>query len=366
MEGILNETSENRVISKGSENITWERILREIFATANHSRQRTKYIVYECSKARGMHCSGWSDRIAGIMTTYIISILTKRHFLIHFDTPCFLTDYIMPAHFDWRYNSSILQHRTSSFHYYKNLNHKKIAKYMFQGDDFDTYFKHDVIFILMNWDFIADFRKRPNIGHDIPWITQYHQSDIYKHLYNFFFKLSPVSDRALNHFIRTQRKRKKIACAHIRHGRNSNMPNDIKRGQLPLQALWKLFDTLDKNEYDLFVASDTNNVKIFAKERYPENMIDTPGEITHIDQSGMNDEREGFLKQILDFHILTRCDVLIISGNGGFGMLAAFIRNIDYGLYCWKGESMIPCSRYTVTDIFPSGKFGKKPMNLWQ
>ncbi|XP_069106798.1 uncharacterized protein [Argopecten irradians] len=322
-----------------------------------YSGSGTKYLVYECTAARGDECSGWSDRIAGIMTTFIISILSKRKFLINFDTPCLLQDYVMPAHYDWRYYSSILLNRTSSYHNFKSAKHRIIAKYMFDGVDFNTFFKDDVIFLLMNWDFITEFRKRPNIKDDIPWIKAYHQVDIYKSVYNFLFKISPLTVQAWRIFDQTQRKRNKIACAHVRYGNNPNMPKDVSRSHMPLDVLWAYFDNLDMDEYDLFVASDTDSVKDTAKERYPENIIDTPGKITHIDRPHQNDPTEGFLKQLQDFYILMDCDILIVPEGTGFSMLAAFIRNKNYGLYCWKARAIMPCSRYEMTNVVAGGKF---------
>ncbi|XP_069134466.1 uncharacterized protein [Argopecten irradians] len=325
--------------------------------------QRTKYLVYECARSRETPCYGWSDRIAGIVTTFIISILSNRHFLIHFDTPCLLQDYLIPNHYDWRYNSSILVNKTSSFHDIKNWDYKKIDKYISGGSDFNEHFRTDIVFLLINWDFISEFRKRPNIANDIPWISQFHQSDIYKDFYKFLFKLTNVSGNALAHHEKTRRKRKKIACAHVRIGRNPTIPQDTGNPvKLPLDVLWKYFDSVNRDEFDFFVASDSDSVKTDAKKRYPDNVIDTPGKITHIDQHTDSDPADGFLKQLLDFYILMRCDKLIISENSGFGMLAAFIRNTNYELYCWVGRDLIPCSRYTVNDIMPIGKFGIKPV----
>ncbi|XP_069135461.1 uncharacterized protein [Argopecten irradians] len=325
-------------------------------------RNNPRYLVYECSKTRNTSCYGWSDRIAGIVTTFIISILSNRHFLIDFDTPCLLQDYLIPNHYDWRYNSSILVNKTSSFHDVKNWHHKKLDKYISGGENFNKYFKEDVVHLLMNWDFINDFRKRPNIEQDIPWITKRHQVDIYKGVYDFLFKLSPMSMHAIAFYELTQRKRNKIACAHVRVGQNPNMPNDGDiRIPMPLEVLWKYFDSLDKDQFDLFVASDSDIVKENAKKRFPNNIVDTPGSITHIDQPAKHSPREGFLKQLIDFYILTKCDVIIITAQTGFGMLATFLRDIDDGIYCWHGKRLIPCSRYTVNDVFRYGKFGIKP-----
>ncbi|OWF48781.1 uncharacterized protein LOC110452660 [Mizuhopecten yessoensis] len=351
---------QNKNLAADSSNCPLIAFHRENKVLTNYSGQGTKYIVYDCSKARKGYCGGWSDRMAGIMTTFIISILTKRHFLINFDTPCLLQDYVTPAHFDWQYNSSILLNRTSSFQYLPDNSLRNKANDM-RGDDLNSYFKDDVAFLRMNRDYINYFRNRSNIGNEIPWLTRYHQVDIYKHVFNFLFKPSPVTIRELNNQYKTKRKRKKIACAHVRVGLNPNMPRDRKRPELHLQLdiLWNFFGTLNKDEYDLFIASDTDSVKASAKERFPERMINTAGNITHIDQPGIHDPREGFLKQLLDYYIMVDCDILIISSSG-FGMLTAFVRNQDYGLYCWGVKGLLPCSRYTVNDIFPGGKFTPK------
>ncbi|XP_069114288.1 uncharacterized protein [Argopecten irradians] len=319
-----------------------------------------RFIVYDCSYSWEGDCGGWSDRIAGILTTFIISILAKRRFLVNFDKPCYLEDYFAPSYFSWRYEVSTVWNKSSSFHKLRNNNYKQIEKYLFGREDINTYFTEDVVYLRMNWDFLRDFKSRPGIGKDVPWITKYHQADIYKHFIDVFFKLPPTSEIAISERIRANRKRSKLACVHIRHGTNPNMPRDNKRPDQPLDVLWGHFDKLNKDEYDLFVASDTDSVKGIAKVRYPGNIIDTPGNITHIDQPHKNDERQGFVKQLLDFYTLVSCDILIIPSSG-FSMLAAFVRSTDTGLYCWRGQDIIPCSRYTIGDIFPIGKYGIKP-----
>ncbi|OWF49476.1 hypothetical protein KP79_PYT17541 [Mizuhopecten yessoensis] len=171
----------------------------------------------------------------------------------------------------------------------------------------------------------------------------------------FIYCLSPhpFLVRALNQQYRTQRSRPRIACAHVRVGGNPNMPGDLRRPEVPLDILWKYFDSLNKEEYDLFIASDSDNVKDLAKKRYPKNIIDTVGKITHIDKPHKNDPREGFLKRILDFYTMVKWVILSIRASG-FTMLAAYVRDTDSGLYCWRGQYLRPCSRYIIHNTFPS------------
>ncbi|XP_069111167.1 uncharacterized protein [Argopecten irradians] len=331
------------------------------FIQKRMSTDGDKYIVYDCSKARKGICGGWSDRLSGILSTLVISLLTKRRFLINHDNPCRLQDFLVPTQgFDWVYNDSIVKGRTQSFHNLIAHGSRNLRKYMTGSSDINTYFKHDISFVRMNWDFTEDFRKRPHIGLEIPWVTELHYADMYKQLIDYFFKPSPLLSKSLDDFKRKNRLRPKLACAHIRTGKNPNMPHDDPRSATPLTVLWKYFDKFNKTEYDFFIASDSDSVKSLAKGRYAANMIDTPGKITHIDQPNRNDDRTGFLKQLLDFYTLASCDALVLP-KSGFSIFAAYIREKKSKLYCVRNDDLRPCSRYTIHNTFPEPILARPP-----
>ncbi|XP_069111166.1 uncharacterized protein [Argopecten irradians] len=346
---VMENSSEHHVLKT---NI--KRHLEQSLQMMNTDKSR-KYIVYDCSQANPGVCGGWSDRLSGILSTLVIAILTKRNFLIKHDKPCLLGDYLIPTNLlDWRYNKSMLINKTFL---YQDLSARKsttLRPYLRGKLDVTSYFKHDVDFLRINWDFTEEFRKRPTIGTEIPWMTKLHYADIYRQLFMSLFKPSPLFSDALNKF-RNKRRRPYIACAHLRVGRNPNMPGDDPRSTLKLNAVWDYLNNLNKSTYDFFVASDAEHVKNIARNRFPTNIIDSPGKITHIDQSNGNDPSAGFLKQLLDFYTLLDCDVLITSVSG-FSIFAAYLRGTDSGLYCLASGGLLPCSRYTINDIFP-GEF---------
>ncbi|OWF49475.1 hypothetical protein KP79_PYT17542 [Mizuhopecten yessoensis] len=309
------------------------------------------YIVYKCTNTKQSACGGWSDRLSGILSTFVISLLTKQRFLIHHDQPYLLQDYLAPNEYDWRYNSSILTKLKRTNHNLDNANSVKIKKYLYGKKDLNNYFKRNKIhFIRMNWDFTEVFRTRSHIGRDVPWITKLHYADIYKELFNYLFKPSETLSRALK---AQKRPRSKTACAHIRIGRNPTVPNDPPRHQQPMDILWNFFDRLDKDLYNIFVATDDDRILKTARDRYPEDIIDTYGKIGHI--AKLPEEQKGnkdiFVKMFLDFSMLINCDILILT-ESGFGMVAAYIRNTDADLYCWRGPELRPGSRYTVHHMF--------------
>lgn len=330
-----------------TETMTPGGIMGKYIPTAMGRGLKRRFIVYDCSKARPGKCGGWSDRLSGILTVFVISIITKQQFLIHHDNPCQLEDYLVPRLLDWRFNPNILVNRTSTYHDLKNHKSDRIREYLDGSQNLSSYFTHDVNFVRINWDYTDTFRMRTNIGEEVPWIRSLHYADIYKEVFNFLFIPSEFVSAELEYQIRTQ---KRTACAHIRYGGNPNMPDDLRRERQPLSVLWKFMDKLDKDIYDIFISADSDDVRKIAKNRYRDNIIDTWGKIAHIDRPRAAtpvDPRESFLKQLLDFLALTRCDILIIQSSG-FGINAAYLRNHDLALYCWENRAIVPCTRHTL------------------
>ena len=80
------------------------------------SRQR--YIIYLCTG--NITCCGWGDRQHGILSAYLISLVTNRTFGVDMSMPCPLTTLFHPRIIDWKLNSSALQGLTSRHIYSVN------------------------------------------------------------------------------------------------------------------------------------------------------------------------------------------------------------------------------------------------------
>jgi hypothetical protein len=70
----------------------------------NHAMSQTntssfRYMIYTCKQ--GVHCSGTGNRQRGIMATFLVSILTKRIFLIDIDNPISLNLVLQPHLIRW-------------------------------------------------------------------------------------------------------------------------------------------------------------------------------------------------------------------------------------------------------------------------
>ncbi|XP_069114159.1 uncharacterized protein [Argopecten irradians] len=318
-----------------------------------HPRKREKYLVYDCSKSHKENCGGWSDRLSGILSTLVLAALTNRTFKINFDSPCMLSEFLRPNLYDWTMEPSDVANRSSSYHILSNSLYHKMGKEL-TPTGLHKYFQADVCYVRMNWDLTRKFRRYPNIQKYAPWITDLQFSDIYYKIFNTLFKPSEGISKDLSD-IRENINSKKTVCAHLRMGGNPSMRNDHARNDKnSLKVVWSFLDNFNSSSYNIFIATDDDSVRHGARDRYRDRCVDIKGNILHIDQTSyrQGDVCEGFKKQLLDFLFLTTCDVLVLS-NSGFGMMAAYLRTLTTGLYCWTNVGIVPCSRYTVHDFYP-------------
>ncbi|CAF3902742.1 unnamed protein product, partial [Adineta steineri] len=49
-------------------------------------------MIYSCQS----FCGGWGDRLRGILSVYILALLTNRHFMIDMNYPCEILKVLQP------------------------------------------------------------------------------------------------------------------------------------------------------------------------------------------------------------------------------------------------------------------------------
>lgn len=58
-----------------------------------------RFMIYACS-GPGL-CGGWGDRLRGLYSVYLLSVLQNRSFGIEMNRPCPIEKFIRPAVLDW-------------------------------------------------------------------------------------------------------------------------------------------------------------------------------------------------------------------------------------------------------------------------
>ncbi|XP_021373521.1 uncharacterized protein LOC110463338 isoform X2 [Mizuhopecten yessoensis] len=302
------------------------------------------YMVYDCSNAHHGECGGWSDRLSGMLSVYVIALVTNQTFLVHHDNPCPLQDYLDYKGHNWVFNQARMEAKQLSHQYLPFYCKVPVAIRSNRLDRLFVTFHKEINFVRMNWDYTEHFRASKGIGKTVPWITTLQYSDIYKHFFNSLFVLK----KELNDNLDSIKRQKQFACAHIRMGESGTVRTTLPQ----LVDIWRFLKQKERQKFSIFVATDSNSVRKKANKLFPRSIVDIDGIITHIDITKKGDLCAGFRKAMLDFFMLTRCEALLIT-RSGFGILAAYLRE-QHKLHCLTPNGVVSCTRFTIHDIYPT------------
>ena len=301
-------------------------------------------------------CGGWADRLKGIAMTYLISLMTKRRFGIHITSPrCNITDYLEPNLVDWVVDTDLIHDLPSD-----RINHVDRETFMQSAStaNFSAILKEDVIFYKGNQEFISALQQNPHHASELMWMKGQTVDEVFSAILRHLFKLNRKMDNLIRVFLeraRPDKNKSKLVCAHIRMGRNPTIPEDTEVRNTPeaVKAVWKFIRTnLTCEHCKLFFASDSRRMKLKAKHEFPDEIVDIPGEVNHIERGNKNGNScAAMAKLVIDQHILSHCDSLLIS-HSGFGIIAAYLRRKRENLYCFFHGAIFPCQPSDIHLIF--------------
>uniref|UniRef100_A0A2C9L5E9 GT23 domain-containing protein n=1 Tax=Biomphalaria glabrata TaxID=6526 RepID=A0A2C9L5E9_BIOGL len=329
----------------------------QIYNNPQRTRQNwngERYIVYLCHS--NLTCAGWGDRQHGVLSAYLLSIVTNRTFKVDMQSPCPLSKLYHPRLLNWRINQSELE-GLSSTHLYA-LNDRRFRESM-REIDFDEEYPQDVVYLTTNYDYFYNLKANPKYksifkqkikGRPRPILF----ADLWQSIFKMNKRVVKKYSSALKNAWPTSQH--KLACAHIRFGRNPTIPtdSDIRNSLTTIKPLWSYLDKhSDPLKYRMFVASDWQGFRDKVKSMYRNITVDVEGDIIHIDK--LKDQRRrdnvtspvvldacsGFEKVIADQYVLSKCDILLLTYSV-FGKGAAYLRRSNNDLYLMENGTIKP------------------------
>ncbi|CAH1796750.1 unnamed protein product [Owenia fusiformis] len=311
-------------------------------APSEMDTEQEKYIVYLCVKP----CGGWGDRMMGIFTTYIMSRIFQRKFIIAQHHPCDLKSVLLPNTLNWTWPASLQTYmdvlnpagyNNLYIKYFSILDNNKdfpVNEIMNQREDLNMLYNQHLWVFRTNNAFPWAFSNNPTYNGSIT-AMGYNEStfslrNMFRDVYNALFILTPALESRYNSFMQ-ECKNSRLVCTQVRTGQNPSMPDDVELAAVDIRAIWQFIHTKLHPQNDrLFVTTDSEEVRQNASNEFGNVIIDTVGNITHVDRYGSN--CNGMEKVALDFHILSQCDLLLVS-RSNFGGLAAMLRHTREDLY---------------------------------
>ena len=352
-QSILNETrNKNKEIVTQTKDDPFSKQMSSLI-DETPCKQR-KFIVDRCLEHES--CNGWADRQNGIISTYLIALLTKRYFVINHTKPCRLDRFLLPNRYNWMECSEYISSLPRS-HSEIGATSKGFTSAI-NTTNFDEVFQSQVVFIRTAKKWTDNIMSHPKAAVNIPWAVGKSYAEINKLVLDILFRPVPKLEKDISLYMENVGGQQKLICGHIRVGRNPSMPQDARRRAggpnvtMILQFL-KQYDVPSK--YVVFVATDSEEVKQYVMEHFTSRFtVDMP--IVHVDRFSNRNKStacEGFYAAFIEQYLLSKCDLLVVT-RSGFGVKAAYMSDKDQELYLYdlRGETIVKVTKDTIKPYY--------------
>lgn len=287
-----------------------------------------KTLIYSCRS----FCGGWGDRLRGILSAYILALLSNRRFLIDMNFPCDIEKGIQPHRVDWTYSSIFKQkNRTrltiNTMASWQSAYRTQITELIRSKDFVRAWFTYDDVVLSTNADYIVHALKNPFVSKQVQHlfnqtsVARVTMENLFPFLYEFLFQPS-VSVRRRVDVILGAAMNRPLVCFHIRLGKNPSNQFDyaFRSRENTSQVMMQYVDQHHWNQSEplIFVTSDSSEAIADVLHHYPTSSMTIVGPILHIDRFDRRTARtcDGFEKVIADFYVLGECQSLFASRSG--------------------------------------------------
>ncbi|KAK3585958.1 hypothetical protein CHS0354_038502 [Potamilus streckersoni] len=297
-------------------------------------KQKNAYIVYDFDAKY----SSISEFYNGLITTFLISKLVDRTFLINTDRKCSPASFYRPNLVAWNIAVEKYRHLNLFTH---DLSREHNFWKRFENFDFDEIYTTDVVRILANTEHIGETRRHFKSFDRILFLHLLSDSDIIRLIINGLLKPTySVSSAAKNITSRTEEQ--PLICFH------AEIPAEKKYEDY--RMVWNLLHYYSQNisgrSPNIFLSINDSELIEKAKLEFGPNILSV-----HSGKGILENQEEYchiLFKEIVLLEILKTCQTLIITDTV-IGKYAAHMRNPSSNLFCFTGGSSIfRCQRDIV------------------
>ncbi|CAG5128507.1 unnamed protein product, partial [Candidula unifasciata] len=328
------------------------------FNETNNQSLEGRYLVYLCDPQH--LCGGWGDRQRGIVSTYLLSRLTKRQLKIIMTTPCNLRLFYKPNKVQWMPRANEL---VTNSNITINALLDKNFQFSIKDGDFNVKYSQKVIYLKTNQDYYSHLTKNSAYSSVLDqWGGLYKRRSRFHWAWTDLMQPSHMLLSHLQYILGPQLLIRKgliskpvkiktvnstsaignstLICAHVRMGKNPTIPMDENLQSFSIEHLPTLLKFMSSNDAlgnaKFFVATDYEHVRAESKQFFGDRLLDYGGKILHIDrQRSEHSACVGFEVALIDQFILSLCDILIVC-KSGFSINASYMSNSTGHVYYMK------------------------------
>ena len=290
----------------------WERVQRR----AMNGSSDTKAVVWKCD--HGLLCGGFGDRLRGILTSFMLALVTGRAFFIDNEIPVPLRHFFHVANpsLHWTFQESLLEGRTVLRENFMD-SVPSIGDYA--TSNLSQYDAYDFVIQANNFWQPFHILRNPGLPHQARKYRQYDEHVLAGCMLNYL--LVPAGDvQATLQQVRQMvaSHGHKLLAVQIRTGDSQHKNATVLRDFTELfRTCVEKLGHLSSASYQIFLTTDSNEALLAFKEAFP-SLLTFAGEISHVDGPfGPSDDFDAaFRKVVLDHLLISQADELLISRSG--------------------------------------------------
>ncbi|XP_041363166.1 uncharacterized protein LOC121378878 [Gigantopelta aegis] len=309
--------------------------------SSSHGR---KYLIYLCMYNES--CSGWADRQRAIVSGFLLAQIKHRRFGIILTSPCDLRMFFVPNEYNWIVNENELVGLSTATPPDSFLRKIDVV-------DFDKAYPEDLVYFRSHRDLLLAIKENPIHAKSIPQWAKYRKPIAFKNGWNILMKRTPQFDKTFQKLMSGVPSHSQFVCAHVRLSKNPTMPMETRviNTYSSVKYLWAFLDTRYPNASRIFVATDSLDVRKWARRHFKDKEMDTGKTILHIEkQKRKKNSCDGFESVLLDQQVMIHCDVLVCSYSN-ICKHAVYINGMRDNAFLFKREK-IHSVQFTWPEIY--------------
>lgn len=286
-------------------------------------QHRDRWIIYVCDY--GHSCGELPLRLDGIISTYILSVLSARKFGILFTKPMDLQQLLKPVKTDWIVDPSALGFATCN--YYNFMFYHELVDTL-KTTDLDWEFPEEVVYIRLNGYYWNSLYQNPRYGGKLRDLGYTASGTYYQSFLNLFEPQPQFKKTVLKYSNQFKSNLStNLVCVLL-----SETDQNDKR-----YPMWKFLEEVSLSKNTRIVLSANQDLMNETLKRFSRDVFTVSGPQRYIDgeetrTSSGEKLTDNLVANLLDFYTLMQCDELVLTCGSVWGRLVAFCRNTDQGL----------------------------------
>lgn len=323
-----------------------------------------KTLTYRCDS----FCGGLGDRLRGIISSYFLSLILNRKFMIYMHYPCKITDLFIPNMYNWSHRR-LKNDSNRSKKVIRAIDNVDVLRELNGSSFFVEWATFDDIIIYTNLDLITVLFSNIMIRNNAIINTFLQEmrpeeanfQTLFSLLFEILFKptekvidlIDPILDTVVS-------SNSSLLCLHVRIGKNPSNPKDqlLEDRSTIADDMIKFIKAHimpEQQKLLVLVASDSNDSISKVQNHFSEKSIQVKGPIVHLDRpSSMKNVNDGCVTVVATFYILGECHISLLT-NSGFSALANRRRVDPYAnlyKYNFKQKRIERCENVALTSYW--------------